>query len=318
MTAAEPTPTSTDISETSPCHIDLWPETVDAGATLTLSAMLDAAFDPTGYALVYRDASRCEVGRTAFAENEDGTWTTGGLALTAPSGPGTHVWSAVLVPEDAVDGPEQEIILGAVQVPVRAHLMSVVVWDIPSAIPRGEGFAVRVGLKCTGGCCSAGWGYRIRDHEGRDLAAGRVGDEPWEGTAALHHAEVMLTAPEGEGQFTWTAEADLPDGALPHGHGATPFRVNSVPSPEFRLSVLAVDAVSGEPVRRAKVVAHPFRTLTDEQGRAEMLMPRGSYALFVSGKSYFPFKAEGDLSGDLTIRAELHIDREFSVADAWS
>jgi hypothetical protein len=316
MTATDLTPT--DLSDASPCRICLWPETVDAGATLTLSTLLDAAYDPTGFDLVYRDASGGEMGRTVFSEQEDGSWTTGDIALAAPADPGTHHWTAVLVPTEAAGEPEEEIVLSTVEVPVRAHVMSVVVWDIPPAISRGEAFAVRVGLKCTGGCCSAGWGFRVRDHEGREVALGQVGDAPWEGTTALHHAVVTLSAPETEGQFAWTIEADTPEGTPPHGTGATPFRVTTVPATEFRLSIEAFDAATGAPVRRAKVVAHPFRTMTDEDGQAEILLPRGSYAVFVSGKTYFPFKAEGEMTGDVTIRAELHVDREFSDADAWS
>jgi hypothetical protein len=84
------------------------------------------------------------------------------------------------------------------------------------------------------------------------------------------------------------------------------------------LTVVAVDVESHAPVEGAKVVLHPYRTFTDERGVAEVRVPQGEYRLFVSGKKYFPFRSECDIEADVTIRAELALDRELSDADIWS
>jgi len=47
-------------------------------------------------------------------------------------------------------------------------------------------------------------------------------------------------------------------------------------------------------------------------------LPKGVYTVFVSGPPYFAYKTTGNLTGDLSLTAEMHVDREFSDADAWS
>ncbi len=51
---------------------------------------------------------------------------------------------------------------------------------------------------------------------------------------------------------------------------------------------------------------------------AEVRVPKGEYRLFVSGKNYFPFRSDSEVLSDMTIRAELAVDRELSDADVWS
>jgi hypothetical protein len=50
---------------------------------------------------------------------------------------------------------------------------------------------------------------------------------------------------------------------------------------------------------------------------ARVRVPAGAYTLFVSGKKYFPFRSDCDLKADVTIRADLAVDRELSDADIW-
>jgi hypothetical protein len=40
--------------------------------------------------------------------------------------------------------------------------------------------------------------------------------------------------------------------------------------------------------------------------------------VFVSGKNFFPLRLEGELTADLTIDAELEVDREPTDAELWS
>ena len=223
-----------------------------------------------------------------------------------------------------------------------AHATRVVVWDTPPAIERGKRFAVRLGVACSARCPPAGWAVEVRDHDGELRATSALGDEPWPGTDALYHAEVALTAPDTEGLYTWEAAArtnvadgtdganvadgaDLPDGedvangaAVAHADGSTRFGVRVVSPPACLLTVVALDAESGAPVAGARVAAHPYRAVTDARGVAEIRVPAGEYRLFVSGRRYRPFRFEGDVQADTTIRAELAHEVELSDADLWS
>ena len=207
------------------------------------------------------------------------------------------------------------------------HATRVVVWDTPPAIERGQRFAVRLGVACSARRPPAGWAVEVRDHDGELRATSALGDEPWPGTDALYHAEVTLTAPEAEGRYTWEATArtdgtdgtDEADGAdRAHAGGSARFGVRVVSPPACLLTVVALDAESGSPVAGARVAAHPYRAVTDARGVAEMRVPGGEYRLFVSGRRYRPFRFEGDVRADTTIRAELAHEVELSDADLWS
>ena len=200
----------------------------------------------------------------------------------------------------------------------KPHDTRVVVWDTPATIERGKPFAVRLGVACSSRCALAGWRVEVRDHEGERRATATLGDDPWPGTDALHHAEVALVAPDVEGLHTWEAAA-LTDGLeVVHTGGRARFGVRVVSAPACRLTVVAVDAESGKPVEGARVVAHPYRAVTDERGMAELRVPAGEYRLFVSGKGSVPFRFDGEVTADKTIRAELAQDVELSDADIWS
>ncbi len=198
------------------------------------------------------------------------------------------------------------------------HDLRLVVWDTPPAIERGKPFAVKLGLACSAKCRTAGWTVVVRDQDGEQRATATVGDDPWPGTDALYHAEVALLAPEAEGLHTWEAAVLTVDADVAHADGSAAFRVRVVSAPACRLTVVALDAEGRTPVEGARVVAHPYRTVTDERGVAQLEVPAGEYRLFVSGKGYIPFRFDGEVQADATIRAELAQDVELSDADVWS
>ena len=209
-----------------------------------------------------------------------------------------------------------------------------VVWDEPPTVERGEGFSVKLGVRCSSECRPDGWTVEVRDQDGKKRATATLSGEPWPGTAALYYAEVDLSAPATEGVHEWEAKA-LADGAagalvdgaaggpadgpdIQHAECTARFGVRVVPKPECLLTVVAIDRESQTPVKGAKVVVHPYKVFTDERGVAEVRVPQGEYRLFVSGKSYFPFRSDVEMKADVTIRAELALDRELSDADVWS
>ena len=198
------------------------------------------------------------------------------------------------------------------------HDPRIVVWDTPPAVERGQRFAVRLGLTCSSGCGPAGWQVEVRDQDGETQATTTLGDDPWPGTDALYHADVALVAPDAEGLHTWEAAA-LTDGmAVAHTGCTARFGVRVVSAPACALTVVATDAETGNPVEGARVVAHPYRAVTDERGAATLRVPAGDYRIFVSGKGYAPFRFDGGVKTDTTIRAALVQDVELSDADIWS
>lgn len=202
-----------------------------------------------------------------------------------------------------------------------SHQRSIVVWDVPAAIERGEPFRVKVGIKCSAECQPDTWVFGIRDHDGRLLASRRVGQAQWPGTAALYHAEAELAAPDAEGLYAWEAFApaiEHDDESAGHDEACTRFNVRVVPAPECKLTVVAIDKESRSPLKGAKVAVHPYRAFTDERGVAEMRVPKGAYRLFVSGRDHFPFRYDGELTADMTITAELESDLGPSDAELWS
>jgi hypothetical protein len=198
------------------------------------------------------------------------------------------------------------------------HGTRIVVWDVPATIECGETFSVTVGVKCSSECRPDGWTVEVHDHDGRTRASATTSIEPWPDTAGLHYAHVALSAPDAEGLYTWEARAPVSTLDIPHAEGVARFGVRAVPTPECLLTVVALDVESQTPVQGAKVVVHPYKTVTDEHGVAKVRVPEGEYRLFVSGKKYFPFRSDCDVKADLTIKADLVVDREVSDADIWA
>ncbi len=218
--------------------------------------------------------------------------------------------------EDAVTGhmSEDDEVTGEVE----PHDTRVVVWDVPATIECGESFSVKVGLTCSAECRTDGWPVEVYDHEGKKRATATTSGEPWQDTSGLHYVEVELSAPDTEGLNTWEARAPTDGLDIPHADGVARFGVRAVPAPECLLTVVAVDAESQEPVEGAKVVAHPYRTVTDGRGMASLRLPPGEYRVFVSGKRHFPFRSDCEIKTDVALRAELQVDREISDEDIWS
>lgn len=205
--------------------------------------------------------------------------------------------------------------------PHQPHPTSLVVWDLPPTIERGETFRVMLGVKCSLGCRPEGWTVEVRDQDGERRASEEVGGEPWPGTKGLYYTEMELTAPEIEGLYAWECAACVTEGdggeEGRHRGCVAPIRVRVVPAPDLLLRVVALDGETRSPVEGAKAFVHPYEAFTDERGEAALRLPTGPFRLFVSGRGHAPLRIDGDLAEDRTIRAELALDRELSDADIW-
>ena len=299
-------------------RIEVWPREVEAGGDLTVQGRVSAAAadGPPARRLVIETADRETVGTVELTGGDEATEMIGEIVVPAPVRPGTYVWRAVCAAAaPASVAPEAATSFSFI---VRPHPTQVVVWDTPTAVERGQRFGVTVGVKCPRGCRPEGWVVEVRDHEGTRQATASLSDAPWPGTASLYYATVDLTAPDAEGRLAWEARAPGDAAEVEHAEGTARFGVRVAPRAECRVTVVAVDAVQRTPVSRAQVVMHPYRAVTDERGIAELSVPKGTYRLFVSGPEHVPFRWDGALAANLTIRAELTVDLGPSDAEMWS
>ena len=201
------------------------------------------------------------------------------VALVAPDAVGLYAWEAVAVTSAAPAGGDRSE-RGAISEP---------------------------GVSEAGGAAEAGG----------DAAVTGVVAEPGDAAVTGVVAEAGGSADPGDAAVTGVV-AEPASAADAHAGGRARFGVRVVSAPEWLVTVVAVDAENGAPVEGARVVAHPYRTVTDARGVAELRVPAGEYRLFVSGKGCIPFRFDGEVTADTSIRAELEQDRELSDADIWS
>ena len=291
----------------------------DAGGDLTLKAQvsLSSADDLRGQHVRIEDHDGGLVETIELTGFDGESNQTGEVVVKAPVRPGTHVWRAVC-PAQSQGSVSPADASTSFSFTVKPHATRVVVWDAPPTVERGKRFGIKLGVQCPSECRPDGWTVEVRDHDGTPRASATTGREPWPDTAGLHYVQVELSAPDTQGLYTWEATAPANALEIPHAEGVARFGVRAVPTPECLLTVVAVDAERQTPVRDAKVVVHPYRAVTDERGVAEVGVPKGAYRLFVSGPTYVPFRWDGEITTDLTIRAELALDLGISDADIWS
>ena len=207
------------------------------------------------------------------------------VALVAPEAEGLYTWEATAVTGAAAAPGDGSATGGAAE---------------PGGVAETGGAVEPGGVAATGGAAEPS----------RVVTTG--------GAAEPSGAMTTGGAVEPSGAVEPAGAADPGGAANPHTVGRARFGVRVVPAPECCVTVVALDAASRTPVEGARVVAHPYRAVTDERGMAELQVPAGEYRLFVSGRGCIPFRFDGAVTADTTIRAELEQDRELSDADIWS
>ncbi len=293
-------------------RVDVSPEEVDAGADITLDIEVSHAMPagPEDSRLLIRDHDGAVAASVRLAEFGGETGRSGAFVVTAPLEPGTHTWSAAGAAPDSTPAP--------FTFTVRPHETRVLVWDAPPSVECGETFRVKLGVRCARRCRPDGWSLEVRDHERNRLATVRLGDEVWPRTDGLYYADVELKAPDREGLHQWEARATTRGLDTSHAESGAALNVRVVRAPDCVLTVEAVDAENRTPVEGAQVVVHPYRAVTDAHGVAAVRVVRGEYRVLVSGKGHVPFRNRFTVDADMTIRAQLVLDREPSDAEIWS
>jgi hypothetical protein len=308
------------------CAVEVSPREVDAGGELTVvvRASCPDGCDLQGHAVSIRNGEGVELAIAELAaiepaaaevsqaeptgaeliEGEDDAHATGLIALPAPLDVGEHIWRAVLpaVEKDGVRHEETAIPFAFVTIP---HAANVNVWGMPTAIPVGESFGFKVGIKCSAGCKLAGRQVRVLDHQDTQVATGTLRDDPWPDTTALYFVELRAKAPGETGDHVWRIETPGSETGPPHAAGSSTFSVKVVAPADHEVTVEAFDVEKNAPIRGAHVLLHPYRAFTDENGLAKVKVAKGRYRLFVSGFKYIAYENTVDVANDIAIRAEL-------------
>jgi hypothetical protein len=81
------------------------------------------------------------------------------------------------------------------------------------------------------------------------------------------------------------------------------------------MTVRAVDREQQTPIAGARVVMHPYRAVTDDNGIARVRVARGQYDILVSGSRYLPACTSVEVTADVMTSAELDADRPWASPD---
>ena len=291
--------------------LEVSPDVVDAGAELTLHARVacSPSGDLIGHRLKLKDQAGADAGILALTDIDDDENAVGSVALKAPVKTGEHIWSVTspAVVKDDVSYAESS---KTISFTVTPHTTRVLAWDIPSTVVTGDKFKIKVGIKCSSNCKFADKAFAIHDHNGAEVASGTLSSDISPGTTGLYFAAVELNAPSSADLYQWSVKSTGKDLERPHGEGAAEFSLRVVARPECVIKVEAVDKVSQEPVAGAQVALHPYKTVTDARGFAEIRVPKGAYALFVAKRKYLTLGLPVQVTADMTARAELDLEPE--------
>jgi hypothetical protein len=296
-------------------HVDIAlevsPDIVDAEAEMTLHARVSCSpsGDLVGHSLLVKDEAGAEVGALELTDIDDDENAIGALALKAPLKTGDYVWSA-LSPAVVKKNVSYEEASKAISFTARSHATRVLAWDAPPTVVAGDRFTIKIGIKCSSECVFANKAFEIYDHEGAEVAGGVLSDDIWPGTNGLYFRALELNAPSSAGLYNWSIKSAGKDLERPHAAGAATFSLRVVDPPECLVTVEAVDKASQEPVVGAQVALHPYKTVTDERGFAEIRVAKGAYALFVAKRKYLTLGLPVEVTADMTARAELDLEPE--------
>jgi hypothetical protein len=288
------------------CHVELSSGIVDAGGELKLKVSLvcNQPKEWVSRVVEIRDERNMTTAEAEFVTFDGNASETEWFAVKVPKEPGDYTWLAAV----SFSGDTPSETATSVAFTVRAHTLNVVVWDVPSATVTGGAFRIHVGIKCSSNCCLEGHAFDVLDGEGALVATDRLGPQTWQNTEALHFSQIELRAPNARGRQEWKVDVPKSIDGLPHAAASATFGLVFVPPPECLLAVEAVDRDTREPITGAQIVAHPYRTFADSDGKAEMRVPKGEYTLFVSRRKYLPTKLAVAVTGDLQVTAELSLE----------
>jgi hypothetical protein len=286
--------------------VQLPPDRIGAGTDLALKIQVSCAHacdlrEKTIQILAQDGTLVKEIALTNFqAEiNETDEFT-----VKAPNEIGECTWSVVF-PAQAIGEVPHEASSTSVKFNVKPHMLSVVAWDFPSPTILNSQFAIKVGVKCTAECRFEGKQVQVYDEKGAQVATGKLGETPLPQTSGLYWGEVKLLAPPTEDVYSWTIKFPTSGLELPHEEASTRFHFRTAKPPEHIVTVQVIDQDSKMPVKNVHVLVDPFRTFTDEQGMANLKVPKGKHEFFAAKDDYETFQTGIEVVGDITLNVKL-------------
>ena len=291
------------------CTVEVSPDEADAGTDITLKVEVAYSGKLRVPRVSIRDGEGAEMAQAELtkAEEDDDTYVSEDIVIAAPRSAGEHVYRAVVLAPDK-DGALQELTSSDVRIVVKAHEAALNVWDTPSAIEAGSRFKFMVGVRCSAACCLAGQEVGVFDGEGKQIGAAKLGSEVWPETDALYVAEVEAQAPASTGAQQWEVRTAVWNCELPHEAGAATVSLRIVAPPDYEVTIEAFDREKQTPIRGARVIMHPYRATTDENGVARVNVSKGRYDIFVSASKYVSISTSAEVMADMITRAELDVD----------
>ena len=298
------------------CRCELSSDEVDAGTDVTLKVRVAGPrkHDLSRSSASIRDADNAELARAGLKKSDGEEYESDDIVVMTPSVAGEYVYRAVLGTTDK-DGSLHEQASTEFHLVVKPHEVQLNVWDVPSAIVAGERFKFMVGVKCSAGCNLAGREFGIFDREGCHHSAANLGHDIWPGTDALYFAEVAVEAPPMAGDHHWEVRTAACCSDLPHAAGSFGVTVRVVSPPDCEVTVEAVDREKQTPIKGVRVVMHPYRATTDQNGIAKVKVTKGRYDMLVSGSKYVPVGIAVEVTTDIITRAELDVDPSWEPPD---
>jgi hypothetical protein len=197
---------------------------------------------------------------------------------------------------------------------------SLAVWDVPAAIPAGETFSVKAGVKSSGGMPLGGRRVDVRGSNGTVVASALLGEAPWPDSEALYWAEIAMQAPPAPGPLALTAhfggENIQESTHEPHEPASSAFSVNVVAPAEHTLTVTV--AADGAPLADAVVRLGPYRAPTDASGTARVRLAKGRYELVVWKTGYEMTATPVAIEADASVAVATQLVREENPDAVWT
>ncbi|MBX3575966.1 MAG: hypothetical protein KF723_02070 [Rhizobiaceae bacterium] len=283
---------------------------VAAGTALSIacSVRLPAGCDLGKLSISIRDHDHAELESVSLKPVGENVYAADEIRVSAPPTEGAHVWRAILLSVSDKDGASRIVSSTDFTIVVKAHASFLNLWDLPSAIAVGERFAFRAGIKCPVGCTQAGRELGIFDADGVPVGIGRLRESVWPGTEALYFADMEATAPLIAGDHRWEVRAAATGMGMPHAGCVHTFTVKAVNAADCTVRIEAFDAETQVPIAGARVVMHPYRAVTGQDGVATIRLVKGTYKLLVSASRYVGSAENVDVGHNATFRAQLTLE----------
>ena len=302
------------------CTVVVSPDEADAGTDIALTVRVECPRqDLKRPGVSIRGQDDVELARAELKTSEDEGYESDAIVLAAPKSVGEHVYRAVVVAADK-DGALQDtalqvLVSAEVRFAVKPHEAQLNVWDVPSAVVSGERFKFMVGVRCSAGCGLAGADLTIVDRDGARVACASLGPTVWPDTDALYFAEVEAEAPRSAETHQWEIKTSASHLDLPHAAGSLTFSLKVVHAPSCEVTVEAIDREKQTPIKGARVVMHPYRATTEENGAARLQVSKGKYDLLVSASKYVPVSMVVEVTADVLRKAELDVEPPLESPD---